>query len=96
MLILSTAPALASLWVWWFLGETLSAGQFVGILVTLGGVAWMVRSREGEAGWRGPDRRYVLGILCGLGAAAGQVGVSSWPSRARRTPSPLSRSPWCA
>jgi drug/metabolite transporter (DMT)-like permease len=74
MLILSTAPALASLWAWWFLGEMLSAGQLLGILVTMGGVAWVVQARDGETGCKGPARRYVLGILCGLGGAAGQAG----------------------
>jgi drug/metabolite transporter (DMT)-like permease len=74
MLLLSTAPALASLGAWWFLGEALSAVQLAGILVTLAGVAWVVLSREGGAGTRGPEERYVLGILCGLGGAVGQAG----------------------
>ena len=74
MLLLSTAPALASLGAWWFLGEALSAGQLLGILVTMGGVAWVVQARDGGSGRCGPDRRYVLGILCGLGGAAGQAG----------------------
>jgi drug/metabolite transporter (DMT)-like permease len=74
MLLLSTAPALASLWAWWFLGEALSAGELVGILVTIVGVAWVVQARDGGTGRRVPDRRYLLGILAGLGGAAGQAG----------------------
>jgi drug/metabolite transporter (DMT)-like permease len=74
MLLLSSAPALASLWAWWFLGEALSASQLSGILVTMGGVAWVVLARENGPGHRGSDRRYGLGILCGLGGAAGQAG----------------------
>lgn len=74
MLLLSTAPALASLWAWWFLGEALSAGQLVGILVTMGGVAWVVQARDGKNGRPDTDRHYVLGILCGIGGAAGQAG----------------------
>ena len=74
MLLLSTAPALASLWAWWFLGETMSAGQLGGVLVTLVGVAWVVQARDGGDGRSGPARRYILGILCGLGGAAGQAG----------------------
>ena len=74
MLLLSTAPALASLWAWWFLGEALSGGELVGILVTMVGVAWVVQARDGGTGRRVPDRRYVLGILSGLGGAAGQAG----------------------
>lgn len=74
MLLLSTAPALASLGAWWFLGEALSAGQVGGILVTLGGVAWVVLAREDKAGHQGTDDHYLLGVLCGLGGAAGQAG----------------------
>jgi len=73
MLLLSTAPALAGLGAWGLWGETLTASQVGGILVTLGGVAWVVQAREGEHGHRA-DGRYGLGILCGLGAAAGQAG----------------------
>jgi drug/metabolite transporter (DMT)-like permease len=74
MLLLSLAPALASLWAWWFLGEALSAGQLAGVLLTLGGIAWVVLERDGQAGRGGADRRYLMGILCGLGGAAGQAG----------------------
>ncbi len=74
MLLMSTAPALASLWAWWFLGEALSAGQWVGILVTLGGVAWVVQDRHGDAAQTRADRGHLIGILCGLGGAAGQAG----------------------
>lgn len=74
MLLLSTAPALASLGAWWFLGEALTGVQLGGILVTLGGVTWVVLAREGGAGRQGPQGRYALGILCGLGGAVGQAG----------------------
>jgi drug/metabolite transporter (DMT)-like permease len=74
MLLLSTAPALAGLGAWWFLGEALSAVQMAGILVTLGGVGWVVLAREGATGRQGAGDRYALGILCGLGGAVGQAG----------------------
>jgi len=74
MLLLSTAPALAGLGAWWFLGEALSPAQLAGILITLGGVAWVVLAREDRAGRRGSEERYLLGILCGLGGAVGQAG----------------------
>ena len=73
MLLLSTAPALASLWAWWFLGEALSARQWAGILLTLGSVAWVLQEGDGRAAWVGSDRRHLFGTLCGLGAAAGQA-----------------------
>jgi drug/metabolite transporter (DMT)-like permease len=72
MLLLSTAPALATVWAWWIFGESLSAAQFGGIGLTLVGVAWVVLARDGGAE-RGSPRRYGLGILCGLGGAAGQA-----------------------
>lgn len=74
MLLLSTAPALATLWAWRFLGEALSPAQVTGILVTMIGVGWVVLGRDGAAGRPSDGRRYALGILCGLGGAAGQAG----------------------
>ena len=76
MLLMSLAPALASLLAWWFLGEALSARQLVGILVTLTGIAWVVLERDGSTGRSRPDpgRGYLMGILYGLGGAAGQAG----------------------
>jgi drug/metabolite transporter (DMT)-like permease len=74
MLLLSTAPALATLWAWWFLGEALSAMEITGILVTILGVGWVVQARDGTAVQPGDARRYMLGVLCGLGGAAGQAG----------------------
>jgi drug/metabolite transporter (DMT)-like permease len=73
MLLLSTAPALAGLGAWWLLGEALAPVQLVGILVTLGGVAWVVLARQEGAGRGASRRHYALGILCGLGGAAGQA-----------------------
>ena len=57
MLLLSTAPALASLRAWWVLGETLSTLQLVGIVVTMGGVAWVVQARDGGTGRRDPEHK---------------------------------------
>lgn len=74
MLLMSTAPALASLWAWWFLGEALSRGQWLGILVTVVGVAWVVQQPNGRGARSESNRRFFLGILCGLGGAAGQAG----------------------
>ncbi len=73
MLMMATAPALASLWAWWFFGEALSAGQWTGILVTLAGVGWVVQGGDGRARAQS-DRHYLVGILFGLGGAAGQAG----------------------
>ena len=45
MLIMTTAPLLAALFGWLALGETIAPGSWIGILLTVGGVAWVVRER---------------------------------------------------
>jgi drug/metabolite transporter (DMT)-like permease len=42
LLFLSLAPALASLLAWLLLGESLSGGNILGIIITLAGIAWVV------------------------------------------------------
>jgi drug/metabolite transporter (DMT)-like permease len=75
MLMMSLAPVLASLMGWLFLDEVLSAGQMVGIGLTIGGIAWVVLERNGTDAVGGAhNRQYLLGLLFGLGAAVGQAG----------------------
>lgn len=45
MLMMSLAPILATLVAWVFLGETLRPGQVAGILITVAGIAWVLRDR---------------------------------------------------
>lgn len=74
MLMMSFAPILASLTAWLFLGETLNAGQIAGIIITVGGIAWVVLDHNGQAKIdRQNTRVFALGILFGLGAATGQA-----------------------
>jgi drug/metabolite transporter (DMT)-like permease len=74
MLMMSLAPILASLLAWSFLGEALTGLQVIAILVTLGGVSWVVLDRNNRGQWNGAEtHKYLLGILCGLGGAAGQA-----------------------
>jgi len=72
-LLMSLAPVLSALLAWLFLAETLTGGQIGGILLTVGGIAWVILDRDGAQ--RRPDdqRRYVWGLLFGLGAATGQA-----------------------
>ncbi len=76
MLMMSLAPILAALMAWVFFGEALGMLSMLGILMTVGGVAWVILDRG--SGGNGQDhadggRR---GILFGLGATASQaVGV---------------------
>ncbi len=72
MLLLSTAPVLSAVLAWAFLGEGISGIAWIGILVTVGGVVWVVLGRDrSEAS--APTRRYAQGIGLGLGAAACQA-----------------------
>jgi drug/metabolite transporter (DMT)-like permease len=79
LLFLSLSPALASLLAWLLLGETLSMGSIIGIVMTLAGIAWVVvesspnhRSPSGEL-TRLQQKNHLKGILAGLIAAAGQA-----------------------
>jgi drug/metabolite transporter (DMT)-like permease len=79
LLFLSLSPALATLLAWIFLGEALSLGNILGILITLVGIIWVVLERNPIGkGLSDPiagihNRDYRIGILAGLGAATGQA-----------------------
>jgi drug/metabolite transporter (DMT)-like permease len=77
-LILSLAPVISTVLAWVFLGEQLKPVVLAGIFVTIAGIAWVVLERRGdvdapESTPAAPSRTYVLGVLCGLGAALGQA-----------------------
>ncbi len=71
MLMMSLAPVIAALAAWVFLGEQLTASQIFGMLLVLGGIAWVVIERNGRR--ERENRDYRRGILFGLGAATGQA-----------------------
>ncbi len=76
MLLMSLAPVLAALLAWVFLGETLNIGQMTGILLTIGGVVWVILERNQHAPSENPSPprpHFGIGILFGLGAATGQA-----------------------
>jgi len=79
LLFLSLSPALASLLAWLFLGETLSGGNILGIILTLAGIAWVVlESNTNEKASTSINTEVlhnlnVKGIIAGLIAAAGQA-----------------------
>lgn len=70
MLMMSLAPILAAIQAWIFLDETLSGGQIFGILLTVGGIAWVILEKNGI---QRNDREYGQGILLGLLGAIGQA-----------------------
>jgi drug/metabolite transporter (DMT)-like permease len=74
MLMMSLAPVLSALLAAIFLAERLSPGQVAGILITVGGIAWVIADRRSGSSPAGGDRqKYLTGLLFGLGAAAGQT-----------------------
>jgi drug/metabolite transporter (DMT)-like permease len=74
MLLKSLAPVFSALLAWLFLAELLNVGQIGGMVLTIGGVSWVVMERDRSAKGSPDDRRrYLWGILFGLGAALSQA-----------------------
>ena len=74
MLMMTLVPVISSLVAWGWLGETLHPVEIGAILLTVGGIAWVVS--EGEQGQENSvesRRQYGLGVLFGLGGATGQA-----------------------
>jgi drug/metabolite transporter (DMT)-like permease len=76
LLLLSLAPVFGSLIAWIFFGQILAPLQIAGILVTLGGIAWviMARPKGNDENIRKLSGRGILfGLLAALGQATGLV-----------------------
>jgi len=72
-LIMSSVPVLSALFAWVFLGEHLSIAKLSGILITVLGIAIVVLERNPNGSNPKNTRRFVLGILAGLGGSTGQA-----------------------
>jgi drug/metabolite transporter (DMT)-like permease len=72
MLMMSLAPVISAFLAWATLGEALSLQQWLGIALTVSGIAWVVADRNGANG-TSSNRDHVRGVLFGLGAALGQA-----------------------
>ena len=73
MLVMSLVPVISTLLAWIFLRETLSPLQILGILLTLGGISWVILERNGAARHTPLGRAYFIGLLFALGGATGQA-----------------------
>ena len=76
MLMMTLVPVISTLVAWGWLGETLCLTQIGAVLLTVGGIAWVVSEKQREqtqAASAGDARRYGLGILLGFGGALGQA-----------------------
>ena len=72
MLIFSTTPLFTSLFGYAFLGESLTAVEWMGIAVTLLGNAWVV-SEPKRRDFHGAGGSYRAGLLFAAGGALGQA-----------------------
>jgi drug/metabolite transporter (DMT)-like permease len=75
MLLALLVPVCGALLAWVFLGEKLLALEIVSMLVTIGGIAWVVAEKTvpGAAPVSRQPRQYRLGILLAAGGALGQA-----------------------
>ena len=76
MLLMTLVPVISTLLAWGWLGETLRPAEVGAVLLTVGGIAWVVAERQRDPAGRIPaqrERHYTLGVLLGLGGAMGQA-----------------------
>ena len=76
LLLLSMAPVFGTAIAWIFFGQTLDLWQILGIVITLGGISWviMARPRASDENVRKITGRGILfGTLAALGQATGLV-----------------------
>jgi drug/metabolite transporter (DMT)-like permease len=76
MLIFALNPVIATLLAWLFMDETLSGIQVLGMVITLAGVSWVLFESNNASQQSLSPKEYIIGILLGIGAAAGQAGGS--------------------
>jgi drug/metabolite transporter (DMT)-like permease len=80
MLVMSLVPPIAAATGWLLLGETLTVVDVAAMMLTVGGVAWVVSERAptravppADRAEPAPPRRRALGVLLALGGAVGQA-----------------------
>ncbi len=72
MLLMSTVPIYSTIFGWLLFGELVTRVEMLGILLAVGGIAWVVTERRtGQTVVQ--NKQYRAGILFGLAGALGQV-----------------------
>ncbi len=74
LLIFATSPILSAIMAGLFLGERLGGLQWLGMVITLAGVAWVVLEKENSARSALTPRVYLAGVGFALLGALGQAG----------------------
>lgn len=72
MLMMSLVPIMSTILAWLFLNEVLTVFEIVAILMTVGGIVWVIFERN-HSGNQLENRNFLLGILCAFGGALGQA-----------------------
>lgn len=75
MLIMTLVPVLSTLIAWAAFGELLLPVELAAMLVTIGGIAWVVSERRSakESGPATQGQSFLVGVLFGVGGAVGQA-----------------------
>lgn len=76
MLLMALAPVFSTIFGWAVLHEKLAPHELLGISLAVGGVALVITERQATHNSDVPaePRRYLSGVLLGLGASLGQAG----------------------
>jgi drug/metabolite transporter (DMT)-like permease len=72
MLLMSLVPIMSALFAWIALGETLDLVEITAIIITVGGIVWVVADKNRDKTWV-KGRRLAWGITLGIGGALGQA-----------------------
>ncbi|MEA3356530.1 MAG: DMT family transporter [Candidatus Bipolaricaulota bacterium] len=70
-LLMALVPVISTLLAWVGLAETLTPVQIFALLITVGGIAWVIWYRKGGSVPL-PPRAHLAGVLYGIGAAIAQ------------------------
>ncbi|MBT3239659.1 MAG: DMT family transporter [Chloroflexi bacterium] len=73
MLIFALSPVIGIGLGWMFLDETLGLMQIIGIIITLGGISWVVSNQENGDNKIADRKKYLWGIAFAVLGAAGQA-----------------------
>lgn len=72
-LMLSLAPVITTLFAWLFLDEKLNALAIFGIVLTIGGIVWVVNETEHEPSHGSKMQGIILGVIAALGQGFGVI-----------------------